>query len=48
MFSKLGSNLTLEELEARLGERIASRIAGMTQLIEMRSNDYRIKINPKI
>lgn len=42
------SNLTLEELEARLGERIASRIAGMTQLIEMRSNDYRIKINPKI
>ncbi len=42
------SNLTLEELEARLGERIASRIAGMTQLIEMQSHDHRIKINPKI
>lgn len=37
------SNLTLEELEARLGERIASRIAGMTQLIEMKDQDYRIK-----
>jgi DNA replication protein DnaC len=42
------SNLTLEELEARLGERIASRIAGMTQLIEMQSHDYRIKSNPKL
>jgi DNA replication protein DnaC len=42
------SNLTLDELEGRLGERIASRIAGMTQLIEMQSHDYRIKSNPKL
>ncbi len=42
------SNLTLDELEGRLGERIASRIAGMTQLIEMKSHDYRIKNNPKL
>ncbi len=42
------SNLTLDELEGRLGERIASRIAGMTKLIEMQSHDYRIKSNPKL
>lgn len=42
------SNLTLEELESRLGERIASRIAGMTRLIEMKNHDYRIKSNPKL
>jgi DNA replication protein DnaC len=42
------SNLTLDELEGRLGERIASRIAGITQLIEMQSHDYRIKSNPKL
>ncbi|KCZ71295.1 DNA replication protein [Candidatus Methanoperedens nitroreducens] len=40
------SNLTLEELEERLGERIASRIAGMAQLIQMQGHDYRIKNNP--
>jgi DNA replication protein DnaC len=42
------SNLTLEELEARLGERIASRIAGIARLIEMKDHDYRIKSNPKV
>ena len=42
------SNLTLEELEAKLGERITSRIAGMTQIIQMRSHDYRIKNNNKL
>ena len=36
------SNLSLEELEGRLEERIASRIAGMCQLVEMRDYDYRI------
>lgn len=37
------SNLSLDELEERLGERITSRIAGMCQLVEMRGEDYRIR-----
>ena len=37
------SNLTLNELDGRLEERITSRIAGMCQRVEMRDHDYRIK-----
>lgn len=37
------SNLNLEELEARFESRIASRVAGMCQLVESRDYDYRIK-----
>ncbi len=36
------SNLTLQELSERLGDRIASRIAGMTQVITMTGKDRRI------
>jgi DNA replication protein DnaC len=37
------SNLTLDDLEGRLEERITSRIAGMCQRVEMRDHDYRIR-----
>jgi DNA replication protein DnaC len=37
------SNLTLEEIGNKLGDRIASRIAGMCSIIQMKGKDKRIK-----
>lgn len=37
------SNYSLDELKMRLGYRIASRIAEVCEMVELRPNDYRIK-----
>lgn len=37
------SNYSLDQLKERLGYRIASRIAEMTEVVELRPVDYRIK-----
>lgn len=37
------SNYSLDELKDRLGYRTASRIAEMTQVVELQANDYRIR-----
>lgn len=37
------SNLSLDELKDRLGYRIASRIAEMSEVVELRASDYRIR-----
>lgn len=36
------SNLTLEEIAEKIGDRIASRIAGMCRVIELKGRDRRI------
>lgn len=38
------SNLTLEEVKEKLGERIASRIAGMCKIIQLKGKDRRITV----
>lgn len=37
------SNDSLDQLKNKLGYRIASRIAEMTEVVELRANDYRLK-----
>lgn len=37
------SNFSLDEIKDRLGYRIASRIAEMCEVVELRAKDYRIK-----
>lgn len=37
------SNLTIEEIGEKLGDRIASRIAGMCKIIKLTGNDRRLK-----
>jgi DNA replication protein DnaC len=37
------SNLTLDEIAEKVGDRIASRIAGMCKLVEIKGKDRRIK-----
>jgi len=37
------SNYSLDQLKERLGYRIASRIAEMSTMVELRGNDYRIR-----
>lgn len=37
------SNFSLDQLKERLGYRIASRIAEMTEVVELRSSDYRLR-----
>lgn len=37
------SNYSLDQLKDRLGYRIASRIAEMGQVVELKANDYRIR-----
>ena len=37
------SNLTLDEIAEKVGDRIASRIAGMCKVVEIRGKDRRIK-----
>ncbi len=37
------SNFSLDQLKDRLGYRIASRIAEMTEVVELRATDYRIR-----
>ena len=39
------SNLSLDQLKDRLGRRIASRIAEMSEVVELRPSDYRIRKN---
>jgi len=36
------SNLTLDEIAEKVGDRIASRIAGMCKVVEVRGKDRRI------
>ena len=42
----LTSNLTLEEIGTTISDRIASRIAGMCEIIAMKGDDRRIKRRP--
>lgn len=42
------TNLNLQELEERIGERIVSRIAGMCVQVEMQNRDYRIENAPRL
>ena len=42
------TNLNIEELAEKIGERITSRIAGMCTPIEMQSRDYRIENAPRL
>jgi DNA replication protein DnaC len=37
------SNLTLDEIAGKVGDRIASRIAGMCKVVELKGKDRRIK-----
>jgi DNA replication protein DnaC len=37
------SNLTLEEVSEKVGDRIASRIAGMCKVIELKGIDRRVE-----
>jgi DNA replication protein DnaC len=37
------SNLSLEEIDVKLGDRIASRIAGMCRVIELKGRDRRLE-----
>lgn len=39
----IASNLTLDEIAAKVGDRIASRIAGLCKTIQFRGKDRRIK-----
>ena len=37
------SNLTLDEIAEEVGDRIASRIAGMCKVVEIKGKDRRLK-----
>jgi len=37
------SNLTLDEIAEKVGDRIASRIAGMCEVVEIKGKDRRLK-----
>jgi DNA replication protein DnaC len=37
------SNLTLDAIAEKVGDRIASRIAGMCKVVEIRGKDRRLK-----